>query len=197
MDETDGGEGAPGSPGRNGSGAGGGGPKPKDTTFYELLGVNYDASTDQIKKAYYKKALKLHPDKNPDDPKAKEMFQKASEAYQVLADENLRAKYDLHGASGVEVNFMDAGVFFTMLFGSERFEPFIGTLALASAASMEGQLSMHRMQVRQLKREVDCALKLVALLQPYVDGDADGFRAKLQREAVELASGKPCFSHHY
>ena len=108
MDETDGGEGAPGSPGRNGSGAGGGGPKPKDTTFYELLGVNYDASTDQIKKAYYKKALKLHPDKNPDDPKAKEMFQKASEAYQVLADENLRAKYDLHGASGVEVNFMDA-----------------------------------------------------------------------------------------
>ena len=60
----------------------------------------------------------------------------------------MRAKYDLHGASGVEVNFMDAGVFFTMLFGSERFEPFIGTLALASAASMEGQLSMHRMQVR-------------------------------------------------
>ena len=82
MDEADGGEGSPGSPGRNGSG-GGNGPKPKDTTFYELLGVNYDASTDQIKKAYYKKALKLHPDKNPDDPKAKEMFQKASEAYQV------------------------------------------------------------------------------------------------------------------
>ena len=109
-------------------------------------------------------------------------------ACQVLADDAMRAKYDLHGASGVEVNFMDAGVFFTMLFGSERFEPFIGTLALASAASMEGQLSMHRMQVRQLKREVDCALKLVALLQPYVDGDADGFRAKLQREAVELAS---------
>jgi len=188
MDEADGGEGSPGSARGNGSAGGGGGPKPKDTTFYELLGVNYDASTDQIKKAYYKKALKLHPDKNPDDPKAKEMFQKASEAYQVLADDAMRAKYDLHGASGVEVNFMDAGVFFTMLFGSERFEPFIGTLALASAASMEGQLSMHRMQVRQLKREVDCALKLCALLQPYVDGDADGFRAKLQREAVELAS---------
>jgi hypothetical protein len=83
MDEADGGEGTPGSPGRNGSAGGGGGPKPKDTTFYELLGVNYDASTDQIKKAYYKKALKLHPDKNPDDPKAKELFQKASEAYQV------------------------------------------------------------------------------------------------------------------
>ena len=115
----------------------------------------------------------------------------------MLADERLRARYDEQGAAALDVNFMDAGVFFTMLFGSERFEPFIGTLALASAASMEGQLSMHRMQVRQLKREVDCALKLVALLQPYVDGDADGFRAKLQREAVELASGKPCFSHHY
>ena len=64
-------------------------------------------------------ALKLHPDKNPDDPEAKDMFQKASEAYQVLADEGMRAKYDMHGASGVEVNFMDAGVFFTMLFGDE------------------------------------------------------------------------------
>ena len=44
------------------------------------------------------------------------------------------------------------------------------------------------MQVRQLKREVECALKLCSLLQPYVSGDADGFRAKLQREAAELAA---------
>ena len=60
----------------------------------------------------------------------------------MLADPNTRARYDKHGASSLDVNFMDAGVFFTMLFGSERFEPYIGTLALASAASMEGQLSI-------------------------------------------------------
>ena len=46
---------------------------------------------------------------------------------------------------------MDAGVFFTMLFGSERFEPYIGTLRLASAASMEGAISLHRLQVPLLR----------------------------------------------
>jgi hypothetical protein len=121
--------------------------RPADTRYYDLLGVSPDASTESIKKAYYKRALKLHPDKNPNDPKAAEQFQQCSEAYQVLADSSLRARYDKHGSSSLDVNFMDAGVFFTMLFGSERFEPYIGKLALASAASMEGSLSMHRLQV--------------------------------------------------
>ena len=62
---------------------------------------------------------------------------------------------DRHGAASLEVNFMDAGVFFTMLFGSERFEPYIGRLALASAASMEGSLSMGRLQIRQQKRDAE------------------------------------------
>ena len=190
LDENDDGDGMDGGGASSSRGGGGGsGKKPADTGFYDLLGVPYDASTDVIKKAYYKKALKLHPDKNPNNEEAKELFQKMSEAYQVLADDGLRAKYDAHGSAGVASNnFMDAGMFFTMLFGSERFEPYIGTLALASAASMEGQLSMRRMQVKQLKREVECAQKLVALLQPHVDGDAAGFRETLQREATELAA---------
>ena len=52
-------------------------------SLYTVLGLTHSATAPEIKKAYYKKALKLHPDKNPDDPKAKELFQKASEAYQV------------------------------------------------------------------------------------------------------------------
>ena len=126
-------------------------------------------------------------------------------AGQVLGDDAQRANYDRLGADAMKGKFVDAGVFFTMLFGAERFEPYIGTLALASAASMEGQLSMHRMQVltrtpmpmpytpreaqsqcmhlthglhladalcsrltvlqvRQRKREVECALRLVEMV---------------------------------
>jgi len=161
--------------------------RPADTRYYDLLGVSPDASTESIKKAYYKRALKLHPDKNPNDPKAAEQFQQCSEAYQVLADSSLRARYDKHGSSSLDVNFMDAGVFFTMLFGSERFEPYIGKLALASAASMEGSLSMHRLQIRQQKREVDLALKLVDFTQPYVSGEEEAFKEKIRAEAKELA----------
>ncbi len=162
--------------------------QPKDTKYYDVLGVPFDASTDAIKKAYYKRALKLHPDKNPGDRKASEQFTQISEAYQVLADDHLRTKYDAQGAASLDVNFMDAGVFFTMLFGSERFEGYIGTLALAAAASMEGTLSMHRMTVKQQKREVELATRLVEMLAQYVDGDEEGFKAKVAAEAKELAS---------
>ncbi len=182
-----GGGGGGGSGGGGGGAARGGGPPPKDTGYYELLGVAYDAPTETIKRAYYRRALKLHPDKNPGDDEAKEQFQRISEAYQVLADDKARGRYDRHGAKSVEGNnIVDAGVFFTMLFGSERFEPYIGTLALASAASMEGNLSMQLLGVKQRKREVACALHLANLLDVYAADEA-AFRARVVKEAAELA----------
>jgi molecular chaperone DnaJ len=54
--------------------------------FYEILGINKGATTAEIKKAYRKKAIKFHPDKNPDDPTAEGKFKKAAEAYEVLSD---------------------------------------------------------------------------------------------------------------
>ncbi len=70
--------------------------------FYEVLGVNRDASDDEIKKAYRKLAMKHHPDRNPDHPKSEEHFKEAKEAYEILSDAQKRAAYDQYGHAGVD-----------------------------------------------------------------------------------------------
>jgi molecular chaperone DnaJ len=77
--------------------------------FYDVLGVNRDASDDDIKKAYRKLAMKFHPDRNPDNPKAEESFKEAKEAYEVLSDGQKRAAYDQFGHAGVDPNMGGAG----------------------------------------------------------------------------------------
>ena len=62
--------------------------------YYKILGVSKDASQDEIKKAYRKLAIKLHPDRNPGDKEAEAKFKEAAEAYEVLGDENKRNEYD-------------------------------------------------------------------------------------------------------
>jgi molecular chaperone DnaJ len=69
--------------------------------YYEVLGVAKSASADEIKKAYRQKAIQYHPDKNPGDKKAEEMFKEAAEAYGVLSDSDKRARYDQFGHAGV------------------------------------------------------------------------------------------------
>lgn len=68
--------------------------------YYEVLGVDKSASEDEIKKAYRKIAIKYHPDRNPDDPKAEEKFKEAAEAYSVLNDAQKRQQYDQFGFEG-------------------------------------------------------------------------------------------------
>ncbi|MBS9765908.1 MAG: molecular chaperone DnaJ [Flavobacteriaceae bacterium] len=70
--------------------------------YYELLGVSKGASKAEIKKAYRKMAIKYHPDKNPDNKEAEEKFKQAAEAYEVLSDDNKRAKYDQFGHAAFE-----------------------------------------------------------------------------------------------
>ncbi|MBU2973837.1 molecular chaperone DnaJ [Zobellia sp. B3R18] len=65
--------------------------------YYDVLGISKSASAAEIKKAYRKKALQHHPDKNPGDTKAEEMFKKSAEAYEVLSDPDKRARYDQFG----------------------------------------------------------------------------------------------------
>ena len=70
--------------------------------YYEVLGVNRDASDDDMKKSYRKLAMKWHPDRNPDNPKAEEHFKEAKEAYEILTDAQKRAAYDQFGHAGVD-----------------------------------------------------------------------------------------------
>ena len=70
--------------------------------YYDVLGVNRDASDDDIKKAYRKLAMKYHPDRNPDSKAAEEKFKEVKEAYEILSDSQKRSAYDQFGHAGLD-----------------------------------------------------------------------------------------------
>lgn len=114
-----------------------------DTTYYDLLSIQVTATSLDIKKAYRKAAIRLHPDKNPDDPSAAARFQEVGEAYQVLSDDKLREKYDKYGKqeSIPSEGFEDPAEFFSMIFGGEAFKDWIGELSLLQEMTKSAELS--------------------------------------------------------
>ena len=74
--------------------------------YYEILGVSKSASASEIKKAYRKKALQYHPDKNPGDANAEQQFKKAAEAYEILSDQQKRQQYDQLGHAAFELSLI-------------------------------------------------------------------------------------------
>ncbi len=77
--------------------------------YYEILGVERGADAKEVKKAYRRLAMKFHPDRNPDDATAEEKFKEATEAYDILSDDQKRAAYDQYGHAGVDPNAAGAG----------------------------------------------------------------------------------------
>ena len=79
--------------------------------YYSVLGVKKNASEEEIKKAYRKKAMKYHPDRNKDNPKAEEKFKDISEAYAVLSDKKKKAQYDQYGSEGFQQRYSQEDIF--------------------------------------------------------------------------------------
>lgn len=77
--------------------------------FYDVLGVQKNATADEMKKAYRRLAMKHHPDRNPDSKEAEDKFKEANEAYEILSDADKRAAYDRYGHAGVDPNMGGGG----------------------------------------------------------------------------------------
>ncbi|KAH9759904.1 hypothetical protein WN943_009301 [Citrus x changshan-huyou] len=170
----------------------------KETEYYDVLGVSPTASEAEIKKAYYIKARKVHPDKNPNDPLAAQNFQVLGEAYQVLSDPAQRQAYDAYGKSGISTEaIIDPAAIFAMLFGSELFEDYIGQLAMASVASLDiftegeefdAKKLQDKMKVVQKEREEKLADILRGRLNQYVQGNKEDFINYAEAEVSRLSN---------
>ncbi|KAG8057243.1 hypothetical protein GUJ93_ZPchr0002g25524 [Zizania palustris] len=168
-----------------------------ETGYYDVLEVSPSATEAEIKRAYYIKAKLVHPDKNRNDRLAAEKFQELGEAYQVLSDPTQRQAYDSYGKSGISTEaIIDPAAIFSMLFGSELFEDYIGQLEMASMASLdilsdkdqEQRRLQEKMRVVQKEREEKLAETLKNRLHLYVQGNKEDFVQLAEAEVSRLSN---------
>ena len=147
--------------------------------YYEILGVEKNASAEDIKKAFRKLALKYHPDKNPGDKTAEEKFKEAAEAYNVLRDPDKRQKYDQFGHAGVDGSggFGGAGMSMDDIFSQfgDLFEGFGFGGGFGGFGGFGGR-SSHRNQ--PVFRGRDQRLRVELTLKEIVSGASKKFKVK-------------------
>eukprot|EP01038_Epipyxis_sp_PR26KG_P011423 gene11423-15307_t len=165
----------------------------QDRSLYDVLGIEPEATSNEIKKAYYVKARENHPDRNRDDPQANAKFQKVGQAYQILSNDDARAAYDNKGLAAVDSNpSLDANMIYTLIFGSDGFESLIGELELAmkikSLVTEDNRKKPPELfRFKQRKREILLAVALAKKLDLFVNGEEAVFIEKAKEEAQTLS----------
>lgn len=157
--------------------------------YYEVLGVEKGADANTIKKAYRKVAMKYHPDRNPDDKGAEEKFKEAAEAYEVLSNEDKKARYDRFGHAGVDgqtfgggrggMNMEDIFSQFGDVFGNSGspFDSFFGGGSRSQGSGQRG--SNLRIKVALTLEEVaNGVTKKIKVKKQVTCGTCDGSGAK-------------------
>ncbi|KAH8918710.1 DnaJ-domain-containing protein [Atractiella rhizophila] len=126
-----------------------------DMFYYDTLEVPAYATDLELKKAYRKLAIKYHPDKNPEGG---DKFREIGEAYQVLSEPQARAAYDRYGRKEAQISpeggFQDPGKLFSMLFGGEKFDDWIGEISLGKDFSKAMDISLTEEEKAELRKEM-------------------------------------------
>ena len=139
--------------------------------YYEVLGVDKNASAEDIKKAYRKKAIQYHPDKNPGDKEAEEKFKEAAEAYDVLSDPQKRARYDQFGHAGMsgQGGFSGGGFSMEDIF-SQFGDIFGGAFGGGFGSAFGNAFGGSRSSGRRVARGTDIRIKVNLSLADVVKG---------------------------
>lgn len=155
--------------------------------YYDILGVSRSASADEIKKAYRKLAIKYHPDKNPGDKEAEEMFKEAAEAYEVLSNPEKKQRYDQFGHAGASggygggnMNMDDIFSQFGDIFGGgSPFESFFGGGGQSRGGRRVARGTNLRIKVKLTLDEIAKGVeKKIKVTKQVVCGTCDGTGAK-------------------
>ncbi len=147
--------------------------------YYEVLGVDKNASADEIKKAFRKLALKYHPDKNPGDKEAEEKFKEVAEAYNVLRDPDKRKQYDQFGHAAFDGSGgFGGGAGMSMDDIFSQFGDIFESMGFGGFGSFRGYSGANRRRSQPVFRGRDQRLRVELTLKEIVNGTSKKFKVK-------------------
>lgn len=168
----------------------------KKRDYYEILGIDKNSKTSEIKKAYRRIAIKYHPDKNPNNPAAEDKFKEASEAYEVLSNNEKKEQYDQFGHSGVNSRFNSQNINVEDIFSqfsdifeeSEGFDSFFGKRKSNKRSIKKGENL--RIKIKMNLKEIAYGIEKKVKVKRY--GNCDPCKNNGSKNGNEIKKCKKC-----